>query len=272
MLQREPSGTQQAWTFAPTRPNLYPDPAAIARANEARWRPVRAWLDANLKARSGLAVIEVVKKVRAGSAEAQALTVSEVRECVVRWGQDNGFSFAAFPILSGPGIEAVVTVALEAPQVSIKADADSIKTEAEVPVGPNLKFNTEVAAKQRKKDDDGKDVEEHTKVKVGVALDVLPAAVDQFQSALKVKTPIGKIKLSFSAELQAEIEAKAKAAGASQEAAGVVRGEVGAEAKLQILQLPVYLKSEIKASAGLSSKDGPIAEVEVTPLKLVVTF
>jgi hypothetical protein len=278
MLQREPSGQRPSWIPSitvpgvPSGPNLNLDPAAVARANEARWRPVRTWLDANMPVRSGLAVVEVVKRAWEGSTEARALAMSEVRECVVQWGRENGFKFAAFPVLGGPGIEAVATVSLEAPQVSVKGDAGSIKTEAEVPVGPSLKFSTEVGAKQRKKGDDGKDVEEHTTVKVGVALDVLPAAVEQFQNALKVKTPIGKMKLSFSAELQAEIEAKAKAAGASQEAAGVVKGEVGAELKLQILQLPVYLKSEIKASAGLSSKEGPGTELEVTPLKLVVTF
>ncbi len=278
MLQREPSGQRPSWIpsitvpGAPSGPNLNLDPAAVARANEARWRPVRTWLDANMPVRSGLAVVEVVKRVWEGSTEARALAVSEVRECVVQWGRENGFKFAAFPVLGGPGIEAVATVSLEAPQVSVKGDGGSIKTEAEVPVGPSLKFSTEVAAKQRKKGDDGKEVEEHTTVKVGVALDVLPAAVEQFQNALKVKTPIGKMKLSFSAELQAEIEAKAKAAGASQEAAGVVKGEVGAELKLQILQLPVYLKSEIKANAGLSTKEGLGGEVEVTPIKLVVTF
>lgn len=275
LIRREPAAAP--FTFDPTDPskrkptNLNLDPAAVQARLDEQLRPVRSWLDTNIKARSGLSVHEVVKKVWVECPDASAIGVAQVRECVQQWGRLNGFVFAPFPILGGPGLEAIMSVSVVAPTVSTKNDLASLKTEAEVPVGPSVKIGTSVSATPKKTDKEGT-TDAATKVKLEVAIDVMPGAVERFQEALKVKTPLGKGKLSFSAEIIGEIEGKANEAASNHQAAGTIKGEVGAELKFQVLQLPIFLKSELKASAGLSSKEGLGTELEVTPLKLVVIF
>ncbi|MDX2136645.1 MAG: hypothetical protein SF123_01000 [Chloroflexota bacterium] len=250
MIQREPD--------APTQPNLLPSPQGTQAAIEASYRPIRDWLTANVAPNALLSAGEVVRMVWKGCPDAQKISNAELTMLVEEWGRKQNVNFLPFPMFEGPGIEAVLTLKLPAPEVErkLKADAKGIKTEFEVEVAPRISFSASAGA---------------DKATMSATLDVMPDALKRVQDALKLKTKIGTFKLKFSSEVTAEIEAKAADADGKRKAEAALKGEGAAVGEWQIGQLPIFLKSEAKAGIEWTP-DGVKPGAEFTPLKFEVKF